>query len=164
MNNKNNRVEIIRNTMNNILNSIVDEKHKSTFYAHLYGVSNFAALLAARRGLSEELAYVAGLMHDIALLKSDDYENHCQNSARMAKEILANTGLFLKDEIDIMANAILCHDDFEKQTDSLYDEILKDADIIQPFFNDIPEPAWQPAKIRLEKMMIELNIPVGIIK
>ena len=163
-NNLNNRVEIIRNKINNILNSINDENYRNTFYIHLYGVSNFAALLATRRGLNEELAYISGLMHDIALLTSNDYENHCRNGAQIAKEILEDTELFSEDETNIITSAILYHTDFEEYTESLYDELLKDADIIQPFFNDIPEPAWQPAKPRLEKMMIELNIPLGIIK
>ena len=160
----NNRVEIIRNKTNDILNNITDEKHKNTFYVHLYGVANFAALLAVRRGLNEELAYIAGLMHDISLLNSNDYENHCKNSAQMAKDILMDTKLFSEDEITIITNAILFHTDFEVYTDLLYNEILKDADIIQPFFNDIPEPVWQPAKPRLEKIMTELNIPISIIK
>ena len=164
MNNNDNRTQILRNKINNILNSVADEKHRNSFCMHLYGVSNFAALLAARRGLNEELAYIAGLMHDISLLNSNDYENHCKNSAQMTKDILIEVKLFSENEITIITDAILFHTDFEVYSDSLYNEILKDADIIQPFFNDIPNPAWQPAKPRLEKVMIELNIPIGIIK
>ena len=160
-----NRVETIRKKINDFLNNITDTSYRSTFYVHLYGVANFAALLAARRGLNTELAYAAGLVHDISLLTSpDDYENHCEKSAQTAKEILMSTKLFSADEINIITNAVFHHTNFEEYTNSLYDEILKDADIIQPFFNDIPEPAFEPAKPRLEKMMIELNIPNNIIK
>ena len=159
-----NRVEIIRKKINDILNGIADENYSHTFYVHLYGVANFAALLAARRGLDGALAYVAGLMHDISLLTSpDDYDNHCGKSSQMATNILTETKLFSEYEINIIANAVLHHTDFEEYTQSLYDEVLKDADIFQPFFNDIPEPAWQPAKPRLEKMLTELNIPISIL-
>ena len=160
-----NRAKIIRKNINELLNNIIDINYRNTFYVHLYGVANFAALLAARRGLNTELAYIAGLMHDISLLTSpEDYENHCGKSTHIVKEILMSTKLFSDDETNIITNAVLHHTDFEKCTDSLYDEILKDADIIQPFFNDIPEPAFEPVKPRLEKLMIELNIPNNIIK
>ena len=163
LNDNENRVETIRKKINDILNGITDENYRHTFYVHLYGVASFAALLASRRGLDMELAYVAGLMHDVSLLTNpDEYENHCANSAQTAGEILAGTGLFTEGEINIVTNAILYHNDTEN-THSPYDEILKDADILQPFFNDIPEPAWQPAKSRLEKILTELNIPLGII-
>ena len=163
MNYKENRVEIIQKKMNSLLNSVTDENCRNTFYVHLYGVSNFAALLAARRGLDEELAVVSGLMHDISLLTSNDYENHCEKGAQMAKKILTDTKLFSVEEINIITDAIYHHNDIEF-VHSLYDEILKDADILHPFFNDIPEPAFPPAKSRLEKIMTELNIPINIIK
>ena len=164
MDDNKNRVEIIRTKTNDILNGIADENYRHTFYVHLYGVANFAALLAARRGLDKELAYVAGLTHDISLLTSpDDYDNHCEKSSQIAEDILTEIKLFSENEINIIKSAILHHTDIEEYTQSMYDEVLKDADILQPFFNDIPKPAWQPAKLRLEKMLTELNIPISIL-
>lgn len=165
MNSNENRVEIIRKKMNEIFNIIADENYRNNFYVHLYGVANFAALLAARRGLEVELAYIAGLMHDIALLTSDkDYKNHCSKGSLLAREIMEGIDIFSKTDIRIVESAIFHHNDIDEYSDSMYDELLKDADVLHPFINDIPEPAWQPAKPRLEKIMTELNIPVNIIK
>jgi HD superfamily phosphodiesterase len=147
-----NRTEIIREKINNILNTMVDENNRNIFYVHLYGVSSFAALLAARRGADTELAFVAGLLHDVSLLSSNDYENHCKDSAKMAKEFLLETSLFSDEEINIITDAILHHNDLDL-IHTLYDEILKDSDVLQPFFNDIPEPAFPPAIPRLKRIM-----------
>ena len=145
-----------------MLNAVDDDNRRNTFYIHLYGVANFAALLALRRGFDEKLAYIAGLSHDISLLEfPDDYENHCKKSSQMTKEILTNIKLFTENEIDIITNAVLHHNDIDI-IHSPYDEILKDADIFQPFINDIPKPPFLPAKPRLGKIISELNIPLKI--
>jgi len=152
---------MVRNKINCLLDDITDSNKRHTFYVHLYGVSNFAAVIAARRGLEMELSIVAGLMHDVSLLSSDDYENHARTSAEMTQEILTKMGIFLNDEIIVISNAIIHHNEIEV-VHSPYDEVLKDADIMHPFFNDIPEPAFMPAIPRLQKVFGELGILINL--
>ena len=43
-------------------------------FPHLVGVSRICVLLAVKRGENVELAHIAGLLHDIAYLRSQDVE------------------------------------------------------------------------------------------
>ncbi|MDR1736923.1 MAG: HD domain-containing protein [Oscillospiraceae bacterium] len=124
---------------------------------HACGVSSLSALLAQKRGISAELASVAGLLHDISAVKSGGYDNHCVLGAETASEILGGTGLFTVEETAIISRAILYHDGRE-DTNGPYDEVLKDADCAAPYLCDVTKPVSPTAEARVRKVLAELGV------
>lgn len=74
-------------------------------YAHLYGVSYMAALIAAKRGEDAELATIAGMLHDIAsfILMDVTSANHAEKGAILAFEFLQELNVTSPEE-----NKIIC--------------------------------------------------------
>lgn len=75
----------------------------------MFSVSNFAAMLALKRGLDAELATMIGLLHDIHTLLADDATNHATLSSVKAKEILAELNIVNAEEMQIIVTAIDNH-------------------------------------------------------
>ena len=141
-----------------ILDSYIEKSdNPRKYYTHSYGVAAFASMLAARRGLNQQLAAVMGLLHDISAIHSGTYDHHDIVGAKMATEIMGNIGLFTPAETSIVSQAILRHDARSMQH-SPYDELLKDADILYPHFSNIPEKINPAVAPRVENMLQELNI------
>ena len=99
-------------------------------YVHLYSVSQACALLAMKRHENVELAAIAGLLHDIYAYKTGIRADHAHQGAALAKEIMQETGLFSEEEMNIIFQAIYHHSD-KDTVDSPFDEVLKDADVLQ---------------------------------
>lgn len=101
---------------------------------HSYGVAYFCASAAHSKGLDPELGYIIGLLHDIGRIISDDYTKaHGPSGAILAEGFLKDSGLFDRDEIEIICRSISKHSKKGK-THEPYDEILKDADLIERLF------------------------------
>lgn len=64
-----NRLECICNIVDRVLIERPELDHRHNGYVHLHGVSQFCSLLALKRGLDVELCAVAGMLHDIGLIK-----------------------------------------------------------------------------------------------
>ena len=129
------RVKEIRNYINAEIMQI-DRKDKiPAALEHLYGVSLAATLLAKKRGLDQELAAIAGMLHDISAYKTGSYDDHAHKGADMARQILEEIGLTSPEENDLICSAIYHHDD-KLIHDDPFDELLKDADVIDHSFND----------------------------
>ncbi len=73
---------------------------------------------------------IAGLLHDIYTYKKLDSTDHAHKGALLAKKILCSIGSFSSHEIDKISQAIYKHSD-KTNIDTLFDEILKDADVLQ---------------------------------
>jgi uncharacterized protein len=132
-----NRLEHVRAVVDRSLLPVADPERLRCGFVHLYGVSATAILLARLRGLDEELAGIAGMLHDLVTYESGDSENHAARSAKRAMEILSELGGFTEGEIACIESSIAHHSD--KQTiDGPYDEVLKDADVLQ---HDLYNPA-----------------------
>ena len=99
-------------------------------YVHLYSVSQACAMLAMKRRLNVELAAVAGLLHDIYAYKTGSRNDHAHQGAVLAGEIMRGLELFSEEEIDMVSRAIYHHSD-KDTVDSPFDEMLKDADVLQ---------------------------------
>lgn len=151
------RIEQLKKRINTIIENLDDAEIRSKAFIHSYGVAQAAALLAIKRGLDPELAAVAGILHDIYAYVAGSYENHDIKGAELAREILNDINLFSNDEIEIVCTAIFNHDDRQGKH-SPYDEILKDADILQPYLYQLTEPLSPPAKKRLSEMFLELTL------
>ena len=128
------RLKTLREYVDKELNLLEEEKRTSAT-AHLYGVSLAATILAKKRGLNEELAAMAAMLHDMHAYKSGSYEDHAHLGADLARKILDDLAITTSEETDIICSAIYHHDD-KLVIDSPMDELLKDADVIMAAVNE----------------------------
>ncbi|MBU0595485.1 metal-dependent phosphohydrolase, partial [Candidatus Bipolaricaulota bacterium] len=71
-----NRLEQVREFVDKALQQAIDPEDRRCGFVHLYGVSLIATLPARARGLDEEPAGVAGVLHDLVSYKSGDATDH----------------------------------------------------------------------------------------
>lgn len=129
------RLEMIRMKVDRIIQALANESDRKFAYIHLYGTSQFAALLAIKRGADVTVAAVAAMLHDIASYTDNVSEaRHAQKSAEIAEALLTESKLFQASEIQLMVHAISVHSDKQTKDDNVYAEILKDADVMSHYF------------------------------
>jgi uncharacterized protein len=151
------RIEAIRNIVDNILANRKEEKHRRSGYVHLYGVSLLAGMLAKKRDLNPELAIIAGMLHDISTYKLESPEDHHRRSATMAENFLGKTDLFSDAEIGAICVAIGSHGD-KLHVGGPFDELLKDADVLQHYYYNPYRPEIAGEKERLLQLQEELRL------
>ena len=125
--------------------------------AHAYGVTRFCTLLAMKRNLNIEIATTCGMLHDICWMTGRGSENHAIKGAEQAKDILQTMGIYSDDEIKLITTAISKHSD-KSTVDEPYDELLKDADVMDHcFYNaDFPIADWENE--RYKNLLAEFGI------
>ena len=127
--NKLSRRELLEAEVSDILSHISSPAERTQASAHLFGTARMAVLIAKKRGLNEDLAYLTGLLHDLWRCKTGISREHGPNGAVLAGSLLDSTGLFTKAEREMICGAIYFHS--EKSRRHLpFDELLKDADIL----------------------------------
>ena len=151
------RLKELRTYIDKKLNKIEDEDKRISATAHLYGVSLAAQMLAKKRGLDQELAAMAGMLHDMHAYKTGSYDDHAHLGANLAKEILGELGLTTPEETDIICSAIYHHDD-KATIDGPMDELLKDADVIDHCFKDASKPVKEKEQKRYDALCTELGL------
>jgi len=149
-----NRLETLRID----IDKLIFEKQPSKvrfFIEHLYSVARYGSLLALKRGLNQELAMTAGMLHDIANVNGGS-DNHAADGAVQAEAMLKQLAFYNDNEIAIITAAIARHDAKSAIHES-YDEVLKDADVLSHcFYNpDFPVNEWELA--RYKKLLTELG-------
>lgn len=147
----------LRTYIDKKLNKIEDEDKRISATAHLYGVSLAAQMLAKKRYLDQELAAMAGMLHDMHAYKTGSYDDHAHLGADLAKEILGELGLTTPEETDIICSAIYHHDD-KATIDGPMDELLKDADVIDHCFKDASKPVKEKEQKRYDALCTELGL------
>jgi HD superfamily phosphodiesterase len=101
---------------------------------HSYGVAYFCSAIAHSRKLNPEIAYIIGLIHDLGRIVNDDYTKaHGPAGSIIAEDFLKNSGLFDGEEIEIIISAVSNHSK-KKKVQNPYDEVVKDADLIERIF------------------------------
>ncbi|SEA87906.1 HD domain-containing protein [Pseudobutyrivibrio sp. ACV-2] len=150
------RLKELREYVDEELNQLPEDKRVSAT-AHLYGVSLAATILAKKRDLDEELAAMAGMLHDLHAYKSGSYDDHAHLGAGLARNILEKLDLTTMEETDTICSAIYHHDD-KLVTDSPMDELLKDADVIDHCFKDSSKAVKEKEQVRYEKLCEELGL------
>lgn len=150
------RIEAIQKYVDSIISEMKSENDRKSARIHTYGVAQCCSLLAKRRKLNSELAYISGLLHDVYAYKTGSYMYHAQSGADMVRVAVRNMS-FSDDERMIILSAIYHHANKDLIHDA-YDEVLKDADILQPFLNAGDIKIFYPARQRLEKILESLNI------
>lgn len=152
-----NRIEDLRHYIEHVLLGIEDNEVRICAYSHFYGVALTSAILARKRGLNSELATMAGMLHDIYTYKTMITEEHAHKGAYLAKEILNELNITTDEETQIIYSAIYNHSD-KDTTDSDFDEILKDADVLQHCMYNPTLDILQHEKSRYENIMSELGL------
>ena len=151
------RLILIRNEVNAILEEQPNQQLRDEGYIHLYGVSNLSAMLAIKRGLNMEIASVIGMLHDIYTYKYQYAKNHAALGVDEAGQILEKVNVFSQEEVQLIKVAIANHSDKKNKQDK-YSELIKDADLMQNFlyYNVVKEKH----KKRLKKALKDCGIKV----
>ena len=151
-----NRLETLRNR----INSLIKHDDERMCISHMYGVARFCTLLAMKRNMNVELATTCGMLHDIYWMTGGSSDNHAAKGAEQAKILLNEMNLYSDDEIKIITTAISNHSD-KCSVHNPYDELLKDADVMDHcFYNaDFPIAEWEVS--RYNNLLIELKLNSG---
>lgn len=152
-----NRIEILREYIDNVILNMTDTTERRCAYLHLYGVSQACALIALKRGENVELATMAGMLHDFYTYKFMDSKNHAEKGAVLAREVLNELKVTDDKETDIICSAIHHHSE-KGITHSSFDEVLIDADVLQHCLYNITTPVMEHEKQRFEKLTAEFSL------
>ena len=154
-----NRLELIRDLVDQIISKINNETMKRNAYVHTYGVCYLSSIYANRLNLDEELLCIMAMLHDIAKYKDNvGHKDHALKSAIIAKELLTNTNSFTNDEIQLITNAISLHSHKYLKHDDCYTEALKDCDILASYLYDKNITIPQQNKHRLYYALEKINL------
>jgi len=151
------RIERVREVVDDILLNMTDHEERRCAYLHLYGVSQACALLSIKRKENVELAVIAGMLHDIYSYANMDSQDHAHKGAVMARNILNSLNAFSEEEKNLICTAIYNHSDKSIVHDSL-DEILKDADVMQHVLYNPLFDIKQHEKKRFSSLKKELDL------
>ena len=150
------RTERVRQIVDEILRGQPDDVERAGFI-HLYGVAQACALLALKRGLDAELGTIAGMLHDLWSYKTGDPTDHGRRGAPLARQVLSDLDCFAEGEITTICEAIARHR-IKGEVHGAYDELLKDADVLQHYtYNTLFEPI-EKERSRLAALWKELGI------
>ncbi len=125
--------------------------------AHLHGVSLAAVMIARKRGQDQELAAMAGLLHDLWAYKSGSYDNHAHLGADYARKVLGKLKITTQNETDMICEAVWHHDD-KAGIDSEFAEVLKDADVIDHCLSDPTKEIKEKENNRYRKLCEEFAL------
>ena len=151
-----NRVEILRKYIDDILLHMDDTENRRCAYLHLYGVSQACALIALKRGEDVELATMAGMLHDLHTYKVGNHDNHAVLGALLAKEVLGDLQITSHEETEMICSAIHNHSSKSGKF-SAFDEVLLDADVMQHVLYNCSMPIMEHEKARFEKIIKEFQ-------
>ena len=161
------RLELIREQTDAVIQKLVKEEERKFAYIHTYGVAQAAAMLATLRKLDVELCCIAAMLHDIALYAQNcPHLGHAQRSAEYAKLLLEKMGssmqvvadqLFSEEEIRILTHVISVHSDKMNRHDGPISELLKDADVLQHYLYNPKIELSEKDKVRLFYLLEDLN-------
>lgn len=153
-----NRIEILRKYIDEVLLNMKEVEERRHAYVHLYGVAQACALIALKRGEDAELATTAGMLHDIYSYSEMDIKDHAHKGAVLAREILTSLRITNDDETEMICDTIYTHSEKEA-VHSNFNEVLKDADVLQQYLYNPTVEIWAPEKKnRYKKIKREFGI------
>lgn len=151
------RLKDLRKLVDAKLLVVEDADKRNSAIVHLYGVSLAAALIAQKRGLNDELAAMAAMLHDMAAYLSGSYDDHAHRGADLARKILSELNETTEEETEQICSMIYHHDD-KAVVDSPLDEVLKDADVIHHCFHDLSKPVKEKEQKRYDALVEEFGL------
>ena len=150
-----NRLERLRTEIDRLI--MENQPYNARYFInHLYGVSEYCALLALRRGLNPELAATSGMLHDIYQITAGTIEEHAVKGAQVAENILKSLNMYSDEEIAVVTTAISRHSKKRKSHEP-YDELLKDADVMSHCFYNTDYPPIEKDSARYNNILEELG-------
>ena len=152
-----NQTQVVQAYIQNIFDQIDNPLTRHAAFRHTYGVAQNCALLAHQRGLDPELSTVMGLLHDLYSFQTGISTLHAPNGSEMVRVLLKKDfkDLFSAEEQLLIKSAIYHHSDKDLVHDE-YDELLKDADLLQLYLtNPVLDSRY---KKRISKIAAELNL------
>lgn len=152
-----NRIETLREYIDRILLSMTDTNARRAGYIHLYGVAQFCALIALKRGENVEMATMAGMLHDIYSYASMDSKDHAHKSAILAREILESLQLTKEEETKTICDVIYTHSEKGIEHRGL-NEVLKDADVLNHCLYNPTVEVMPQEKDRYSKLKAEFGL------
>lgn len=96
---------------------------------HSSSVSKIGRILAQKRGLDEEIASIACVLHDIFVFQTGRCDNHGPEGALIADKMLRDACQFSDEEIAEITQAIKHHSEKDVYSEDPYVELVKDADV-----------------------------------
>ncbi|MCM3172140.1 CHAP domain-containing protein [Paenibacillus sp. MER 99-2] len=153
------RMNQIRTLVNDMILNMDSPIRQQEASVRLYGVSSYAAILALKRGLETEISAIAGLLHQFYYYKTGIAHYPGVNSADTLRPLLRDLQIFSKEEQRRILRAIFYQEQL-KQVNEPYDEIIKDAIILQAYVQHINQPVPQAFAQRLVNTLNELSISV----
>jgi uncharacterized protein len=127
-----NRLEQLRQVIDEIVRKNPDPEQCRCGFVHLYGVSDTCTILALKRSLDAELCAVMGMLHDIWNYQFGENPEHANLGVVEARKILQRLGSFSPVEVDTICTAISLHSDKQSINGEIA-ELLKDADAFHHF-------------------------------
>ena len=152
------KLDIAKSYVDKVLSEAPESVRKDA-YIHLYGVSLLCALLAHKRGVDPEIASIPGVLHDMYTVKSGISIHHAHSSAEMVRPVIRDFGVFSSHEQSTILSAIFHHSD-KGHSHGTYDEILKDADVLQAYLQDASSKILRSRKCRLDRISKELGLNI----
>ena len=150
-----NRLEKLRHEIDRLI--MEHQPYNARYFInHLYGVSEYCALLAVRRNLDPELAATSGMLHDIYQVTAGTIEEHAVKGAAEAEKILKSMNAYSNEEIAVITTAISRHSKKRKHHEP-YDEILKDADVMSHSFYNTDYQVIEKDAARYKSILEELG-------
>lgn len=150
------RIDTVREYVDSVLAKLSNELDRRYAYIHIYGVAQACAMIAMKRGEPVELAVIAGMLHDIYRYTAMEGFEHAHKGAAMARDILQELGGFEEEEIKRICNAVYHHSS-KRERHGSFDEVLKDADVMQHCLYDPTVPAVRNEWVRYEKLKNEFG-------
>lgn len=151
------RIEKVRLCVAERFSDSMSPEVKCQMTEHILGVSQFCGLLAMKRGQPVELAMIAGLLHDLYTCATLESREHATKGALMARELLSDLQLFTQTEIDTITTAIEHHSS-KGARHTAFDEVLKDADVLQHSFQPPQLSVAEHEKERYALLKAELGL------
>jgi uncharacterized protein len=123
----------------------------------MYGVAKFCTLLAIKRNMNIELATTCGMLQDIHYMTGGSSDDHAIKGAEQAKVILETMNLYSDYEINTIINAISRHSN-KSTVHEPYDELLKDADVMDHCLYNADFPIADREVFRHEHLIKEFDL------
>jgi uncharacterized protein len=165
-----NRVEKLREYVDEILLNKNNNRDRRMAYVHLYGVAQSCALIAKKRGVDIELAIMAGMLHDLYTYKKKDevrhlgmdainevIKNHRVDGTIYVREILSKWQLTTDEETNIICDAI--QGGVGKDNKSLeLEKVVNDANIMQFYLYNPISPELKLDEKRVDNLLTEFGL------
>jgi len=165
-----NRVEKLREYVDEILLNKNNDQDRRCAYVHLYGVAQACAMIAQKRNVDIELAIMAGMLHDLYTYKRKDevrhlgkeaieevIKNHRTDGTIWLREILPEWDLTTDEETNILCDVIQGGVGEDDKTLEL-EKVVNDANILQFYFYNPMSTEIKLDEKRVDNLLSEFGL------